>query len=258
MLTTRSATAREQLDRIVAGDDGVGGVVLHAEMVAVGDRREQLEEHVLLLGELGILPEAVLVVVLQAEDDVVLAGDRQHAVDALDDPFQALSAVDLGIALAGEDAADGPRAAQPAGDADHLGLAVDGPLAAVGVGVGEVGRAAEHRHGEAGRARSPRRRGRGRRLEAGEEAVVHLQAVGVERPGHLDPVEDRHGALAGDLVEVALREGGESSSDMPWPPGLPIAAHFFFADQTASSSSEARSRRPLSERTSSVALRASL
>ena len=68
----------QECDRVVAGDDRVRRVVLHAEMVAVGDRGEQLEEDVLLLGELGILPEAVLVVVLEPEDDVVLAGDGER------------------------------------------------------------------------------------------------------------------------------------------------------------------------------------
>jgi hypothetical protein len=112
------------------------------------------------------------------------------------------------MALAGEDAADRARPAQATGDADHLGLVVDFTLACVGVGVGEVGRAAEHRHREARR---------GDRLadpvditvvEAREEAVEHLQAVGVEAPRHLDPVEDRHRPLAGNLVEVTLGEGG--------------------------------------------------
>ena len=41
-------------------------------------------------------------------------------------------------------------------------------------------------------------------LETGEEPVVHLQAVGVERSRHLDPVEDRHRSLACDLVDITL------------------------------------------------------
>jgi len=106
------------LDRVVARDDRVRGVILHPEMIAVRDRREQFEEHVLLLGELGIRPEAVLVMVLEAEHDVVLPRHREHAIDALDDPFQPLATVDLGIALAGEDSADGARPAQPPGDGD--------------------------------------------------------------------------------------------------------------------------------------------
>ena len=134
----------------------------------------------------------------------MLAGDRQDLVDAVDDPLQPLAAVDLGIALAGEHPADRARAAQPPGDGDQLGLAVDGALARVGVGIGEVGRAAEHRHREARRGDRLAHPVEISRLEAGEEPVVHLQAVGVERPRHLDPVEDRHRSIAGDLVDVAL------------------------------------------------------
>ncbi len=126
-----------------------------------------------------------------------------------DDPFQPLLSTDLGIALAREHPADRPRPAQPSGDANHLDLAVDGPLAGVGVGVGEVGRAAEHGHGEAGAPDRLTDAIEIGRFEAGEEPFVHLQPVGVERPGHLDPVEDRHRPLAGDLVEVALGKGGD-------------------------------------------------
>ena len=124
----------------------------------------------------------------------MLARDGQHLLDAVDHPLQALLAVDVRIALAAEHAADGARPAQPPGDADHLRLALDGALAPVGVGVGEVGRAAEHRHGEAGLADGLADAVEVAVVQAGEEAVVHLQPVGVERAGHLDPVEHRHGA----------------------------------------------------------------
>ena len=72
-------------------------------------------------------------------------------VDAVGDPFQPLAAVDLGVALAGEHPADRARAAQPPGHGDQGRLAIDGALARVGIGIGEVGRAAEHRHREARR-----------------------------------------------------------------------------------------------------------
>ena len=75
MLTTRPATARNSASRVVTRDDRVRRVVLHAEVISVGDHLEQLEEDIHLLGEFGILPEAVLVVVFQPENDVVLAGD---------------------------------------------------------------------------------------------------------------------------------------------------------------------------------------
>ena len=125
MLTTRSATARSSAIGSSPATMAFDGSYCTPKCVAVGNGVEQLQEDVLLLGELGVLPEAVLVVVLQPQDDVVLAGDRQHRVDALDDPLQPLLAAHLGIALAGEHPADGPRPAQPPGDADHLGLAID-------------------------------------------------------------------------------------------------------------------------------------
>ena len=72
-------------------------------------------------------------------------------VDAVDDPFQPLAAVDLGVALAGEDPADRARTAQPPRHGDQVASRSTARLRAVGVGVREVGRAAEHRHREARR-----------------------------------------------------------------------------------------------------------
>ena len=147
--------------------------------------------------------------------------DRQQLVDAGDDPFQALLRLHLRVSWPGEDPADRPRPSQPPRDADQLGLALHRPLPQVGVGVGEVGRAAEHGH------RKPRFAERLAHaieivvVEAGEEAVVHLQAVGVERAGHRDPVEDRHGAMAGDLFEITLGECGKLQSHGS-DPRLPV------------------------------------
>jgi hypothetical protein len=52
------------------------------------------------LGEFGVPPEAIFVVVFQAEDDIVLAGDGQEGFDAFDDAVQAVLAGDFGVALA--------------------------------------------------------------------------------------------------------------------------------------------------------------
>ena len=68
----------QECDRVVAGDDRIRRVVLHAEVIAVGDHLEQLEEDIHLLGEFGIFPEAVLVVVFEPEHDVVLSRDDER------------------------------------------------------------------------------------------------------------------------------------------------------------------------------------
>ena len=80
----------------------------------------------------------------------MLAGDGEHRVDALDRPIRCLGALDAGIALTAEHAADGPWAAKPTARADHLDLAIDGQFPRVGIRIGEVRGAAEHRHREAG------------------------------------------------------------------------------------------------------------
>jgi len=88
--------------------------------------------------------------------------------------------------------------------AHHRAFLLNRALAGIGIGVGEVGRAAEHRHLEAGvRNRCPDLV-EIVRFQAREEAFVHLQAVGIELPGHFDPFEDRHRAGAGDVVKAAL------------------------------------------------------
>ena len=80
---------------------------MNTEMIAVGNRAQELEKHVHLLRKLGIPPEAILVVVFQTQDDVVLARDRKDLVDAFNDPRESLLAANLRIALAGKDPTDG-------------------------------------------------------------------------------------------------------------------------------------------------------
>ena len=142
--------------------------------------------------------------VLEAQHDVELARDREDLGDALDDPHEPLLAGNLRITLAGEYATDGPWAAQPVGHLDQVRFAIDGSLARIRIGIREIGRAAEHRHGKTGGGDGLSYPVKVIRLETCEEPVVHLQAVGVERSGHLDPVKDRHRSLARDLVNITL------------------------------------------------------
>ena len=58
----------QQFERIVAGQKRVAGIVVDAKVRRV-DARDQVAKCVHLLGELGMLPVVVLVVVLQDERD---------------------------------------------------------------------------------------------------------------------------------------------------------------------------------------------
>src|SRR5262249_6254303 len=154
------------------------------------------------------LPEAVLVVVLQTENDAVLPGHRQHGVDALDNPREPLFPAHAGVPLTAENAAHRTGTTEPASEADHLGYEIAGTLAGMRFGVREVRRTAEHRHDEAGLVDRLADGIEVDGFEAGEEPLEHFEPVGVELFGHLDPVEDGH-AAASDLFEVALRKRGE-------------------------------------------------
>jgi hypothetical protein len=52
-------------------------------------------------------------------------------------------------------------------------------------------------------------------LHTGKKAVVHLEPVGIEISRHVDPIEDRHGAGAGYVVEITLREGRKLHAESP-------------------------------------------
>ena len=138
------------------------------------------------------------------------AGDGQQRRRWPRPPIAAFLDGDIGAALAGEDAADRARTAHAPRDADHVGLFVDLALASRGVAVGEVGRAAHHGHGK---ARGLDRLGDGVDVgivQRGEETDIHLQPVCAQFFGHLDPVEDGHGAVERDVVEIAFGKSGNS------------------------------------------------
>ena len=98
----------------------------------------------------GVATVDATATLLDAQNEMARAGVRRLPVvdpdGLLVGVIQSLPALDAGMALAAQDAADHAGATHPAGDADEIGLAVDLPLAKVRVRVGEVGRAAEHGH----------------------------------------------------------------------------------------------------------------
>ena len=96
--------APQQLQRIFAGQDRVARIVVDAEVRRI-DAIDQVAEDVHLLGELGILPVVVLVVVLQDQRDAALRRVRQTGGDALGGVPQAVLARHLRPPLAAEHAA---------------------------------------------------------------------------------------------------------------------------------------------------------
>src|SRR6185503_16260246 len=113
-------------------------------------------------------------------------------MDGLHHPGETLLAADLRVALSAEYAADGTRSTEPAGDANHLRFTVDSALSLIRIGVGEIRRAAEHGHGEAGLLDGFANCVEVGRIEALEKTLIHLETVGVERARHLNPLEDGH------------------------------------------------------------------
>ena len=146
--------------------------------------------------------------VFQAQHDAVFARDRDNLLDAPDHPFNALLARHFWIALAAEHATDCALPTQQARNADHVGFAVDGALPSRFVGIGEIGRATQHGHGETGRGDGVPDAVDIAVVQAGEEALVHLQAFGGQLASHRYPLEDSH-AASGDVFQVAFGESGD-------------------------------------------------
>src|SRR5581483_214413 len=116
---------------IVARDDRIRGIVLNAEVLSVFHGIDNCDEAIHFLGELGMLPKAVLVMVLHAQDNVQFSRERQEFVNGLNHPVSSLLPGHFGIALAAQDTAHSARAAEATSNGDHLSFAFDLPLALV-------------------------------------------------------------------------------------------------------------------------------
>ena len=176
----------EHVERILARQNGIGGVVLHAEPRRV-DLVHDLEKNILLLGEFRVGPEIVLVVVFHAEHDALAGTVFQHFLDALHHPLHALLARDAGAALAGKHAAE---AAAELGDDVHVALLVFHFLAPIlRTRLGEVRRAAQHGH-----FHFVARVGLADLLQvgiikAGQGSIIKFQAFDRQVRGHINPLK---------------------------------------------------------------------
>ena len=75
----------QKRDGILAGEERVAGIVLHPEERGV-DLIDNLEEDLAALGEFGIAPETVFVVIFHAKSDAARGGIFQAGADSLDSP----------------------------------------------------------------------------------------------------------------------------------------------------------------------------
>ncbi len=95
----------EQRDGIFAGQQGVGGIVLHAKVRRI-DPAQYLEKYFRPLRELGVNPIIILVVVLHTERNVARGGIFHALLDADNHPLHTLLAGHIRPALPRKDAAE--------------------------------------------------------------------------------------------------------------------------------------------------------
>jgi hypothetical protein len=159
------------------------------------------------LGELRVLPEVVLVVVLDDERDAGRRRVGQAGLDALGRQAYAFFTRELGAALPGENSTG--EAAQGRRHVDPGLLLLDLLATILRVRVGEIGGAAEHRDAETpvlGEAPVPPPRGG---LAQVQEAAVELEPVDLELARHLDPAFEGQRAVDAQPLYPRLGERGE-------------------------------------------------
>ena len=196
----------QQLDRIIPGQERVGGIVVDAEVWMV-DGVDELTEDLHLLGKLGVLPEVVLVVVFQDQDDATVGGIGQAGGDRLSSQGHAFVDRELRPPLTGEHAA-----VLATERVDHLNpphLLGDLGLAEGLAWVGEVGRTAEHGDGHPTGLHLLTKPRPGSLISHLKKACIPLKARHPQRRGELDPLGKRHAAIAAEGLHVGLGKGRE-------------------------------------------------
>ena len=196
--------APQQFERVVTGDGGIARIVVDAE-VGIPDGIDERTKQIHLLGELGILPEVVLVVILDDQRDPQLARQRQAGADRLGGEGHALLRAQLRPPLSGERPA--PAGAERVGHPDPGFLFFDLALTEGPIGVGEVGGAAEHRDYHPACLDRPTEARPGRFVCHLQESGIPLEAVDAERRRQVDPLRECHAAILHERLHVGLRKG---------------------------------------------------
>lgn len=92
-----------------------------------------------------------------------------------------------------------------------------GAFAPVGVALGKVGGAAQHRHLKTGRLDRFSHSILIRGFRTRKESLVHLKAIGIQLAGHGNPIEQRHRPGAGNIFQITFGESGQADTHTDQP-----------------------------------------
>jgi hypothetical protein len=198
--------AREKVKGILAGQESVGRIVVDPEVGMFAHRLQEIAEDVCRLGKFGILPEAILIVVLKDERHAVLRGKGETVLDGSGGELNALLAGNIRTTLAAQDAAEGGPQGIRHFDPPLLLLNFLRPEG--GIGMGEIGRTTEHRDLKVHLfARLPIAGPGGGILKVDDEGI-EFHSVHIETGGKVEIVREAHGAVH-EGFQFCLGKGSE-------------------------------------------------
>ncbi len=198
--------ALQQLQRVLAREVGVGGIVVHTEVRMIHGI-DEFAEDIHLLCELGILPEIVLVVIFDDERDAALLCVWQARINRVRRELHAFVDAEFGSSLAAEHAA--VAATERVRHVDPAFLLRDLFFTERGIGMGEVGRAAHHRDDFASVLDLLAKARPVFFISHLQEACIPLQALYLERGGKFDPFGHGHGSFFAKGDHEGFGEGSE-------------------------------------------------
>src|SRR5262245_59187149 len=193
----------QHYNTVFAADDRVRRVEIHSEPLRV-NFTDDFEEDVQALREFGVFPVAVLVMILHVQNDAAFCGMGNHLFYAFDRIAHAVFARHVFAPLARQHTAISP--AESRREVNPKFLFLDLLRARRRVALRKIGRAAHHRDFEPFRFSMALQFRHIFRLEAGEEARIHFNAVHAERRGKVNPIEERHRARDAEVVHITFRE----------------------------------------------------
>ena len=202
--TMRNAT--KQLQRVLAREIGVAGIVVHPEARVI-DRLDERAENVHFLGKLGVVPEVVLVVIFDDEGDPVFLCEREAGADRVGGVLDSFFDRELRSFLTTQGPAVG--GAETMRHRNPVLLFLDLLLAKRRVGVGEIRRAAEHGDGAPSGLDFLAEPGPVGLVLHFEKSGIPFESLDLEGGSQFDPLRNGKGPLFAESLHVGFGKGGE-------------------------------------------------